>query len=100
MVSRVVQVALGHNVIAIKDRPSLVTGDRHGHAFRHTGPHHVPDSGAPKIVEQLPAYACTLTGGLPRHIKIANTPPGPREHVLAFREAQVSDSLLCSLRFN
>lgn len=41
--NRLPQVSLADDMIAIKDASRPVTAHRHGHAFWHTGPHHVPD---------------------------------------------------------
>ena len=50
---RFVQITLSNDIVAVKHRPSLVTGDRHCYALRNTCPYHVPYSSASKIVEQF-----------------------------------------------
>lgn len=40
-------------VVPIEHRTRLVSRDRHGHAFPHTGSHQIPGRGAPEVVEPL-----------------------------------------------
>ena len=50
-------VALVADVISPEHGPSLVARDAHGDGFRYASAHHVADSAAPKVMEEL---ACIL----------------------------------------
>src|SRR3954451_20008623 len=52
LVSRVMQVLLVHDVIAVKNTAGLVAGNSHGHFFRDASAHQIPDASAPKVMEQ------------------------------------------------
>lgn len=46
---RQLQVSLAHNVVPLKDRPRLVTGQLHCDPLRNTGPDQIPDRCAAEV---------------------------------------------------
>src|SRR6266542_6485241 len=50
---RVSQIALAHDVIAVKDRAGFVATDAHGYALRYSSSDHVANGSTTEIVKQL-----------------------------------------------
>jgi hypothetical protein len=46
------KIGFTHDIVAVENRPGLVTADAHRDTLRNAPADHVPDRGTPQIMEQ------------------------------------------------
>lgn len=68
------KITVRHYVVAVENRPGLVSGHLHRHPFRDSCPHHVPDRCPSKIVRDLTRETGSPASPAPRLVVVHDRP--------------------------
>src|SRR3989442_686349 len=100
--ARLVQIPLRNDVVAIKHRSRLVTGDHHRDSFWNPGPNQISHTGPPQVMKDPRGTAIfvnearRLARRIPRVPKILDLPAAAGENPRTLWPVLVSCSLLHS----